>query len=404
MLMMLVLCWYTITRAPKVTHGFVVYYTNARMLLEGEDFQRAYDYEYFNGKIEEYGIRGIKDVPHNLPTNALLLLPLAWMTPEQTKIVLSAVSFVAILVSLIILLQTYGVRIQDNLGLGLSILLLAWRPIYDNIYLGQVYAVLLLLFCLSMAGIRNADSSISPIPIALAFLFKGHGVVPMAWLAVQNRWKTLSLVLMWVLVVALGILPLVGIDAWFAFYSRIVSTLGTNPTDAGTSYQTINSLIYHLFTYDPQWLPNPLVILRGYFVKLISYATNLALIVYILMSGRRSPQSTSVLSFSAAVAAGVVTAPLAEEYAFTLFLPLVFGLVVSISGKFQRTHRLGALEWICLSAIVVLAIPIHYKDFQYVTFPLVLLAYPKLFAGIATLLCFGRMAKSGYFDQTASEA
>jgi ABC-type dipeptide/oligopeptide/nickel transport system permease subunit len=35
-------------------------------------------------------------------------------------------------------------------------------------------------------------------------------------------------------------------------------------------------------------------------------------------------------------------------------------------------------------------------------FPLVLLAYPKLFAGIVALLCYARMAKTKYLDQKPS--
>ena len=398
-LMISVFTWYTITRAPRVTHGFVVYYTNARMILEGEDFQKAYDYDYFNAKMREYGIQEIMDVPHNLPTNALLLAPLAWLSPEETKVVLSAASYVCILASLFILLRLHGVRIQENLGMALAILFLAWRPLYDNIYLGQIYAILLLLFCFSMLGIKKAGSTVYPLPLSVAFLFKGHGAVPMLWLVVQKNWKTLLVALLSVLIVLLATLPVFGLDAWGAYISTVVSKLGTNPTDAGTSYQTINSLVYHLFTYDPQWVPSPVVILPGFIVRMISYLLNIALIVYVLVSGHRASGSARVASYSAAVAAGVVTAPLAEGYAFTLFLPLIVTLVIAISKRFQRIRTIGTVGWISLAAILVLASPIRYEFLPYATFPLVLLAYMKLCAGVAVLCCFGRMARSPYFDQ-----
>jgi hypothetical protein len=250
--------------------------------------------------------------------------------------------------------------------------------------------------------IRKTDSSSGAIPVSIAFLLKGHGVVPLAWLAVCSRWKVLWIACSVILVVFVGTLPLFGVSAWSAFYHNIASTLGTNPTDAGVSYQTINSLIYHLFTYDAQWLPHPVFVLPGFVVRLMSYAINIVLIVHVLSSGRNLSRYASGISFSAAIAAGVVTAPLAEGHAFTLFLPLAVGLVVAIASNFQRTHSLRPLEWLCLSAIVVLAIPIQYKSLHYESFPTVLLGYPKLFAGIVTLLCFAHMAKTGYLDREGS--
>jgi hypothetical protein len=219
----------------------------------------------------------------------------------------------------------------------------------------------------------------------------------MTWLIVQRQWRTLLAACSVILAVGLGTLPFFGIEAWSEYFAKIVSVLGTNPTDAGTSYQTINSLIYHLFTFDEQWLPNPAVELPGHIVRLISYLFNLLLVIHVLLSGRRLPQSAWGISFSAAVATGVVTAPLAEEYAFTLFLPLVIGLLVAVSASFNRTRSLGTLEWTCLCAVLILAVPIQYKTLHPASFPVVLFAYPKLFAGIALLLCFSHMARSGYF-------
>ena len=401
--MVFLLGWYTITRGPKVTHGFAVYYTNARMLLEGGDFQKAYDFEYFNMKIRQSGISGIEDVPHNPPTNSLLLAPLAWMTPERTKMALSAISFIAILASFYILTRLYRVPLNGAVGMGIGILFLAWRPLYDNIYLGQIYAILLLLFCLSMAGVNRGTPLLASMPLSFAFLVKGHGGIPMLLFAVRKHWKLLLLVVIWIFLVILTTLPFFGIDSWVAFYSRIVAHLGTNPTDAGTSYQTINSLVYHLFTYDERWLPNPLVILPGSLVRIISFLLNLAMIIHVLLAGRASKRSV-IPSYSAAIAVGVVTAPLAEEYAFTLFLPLVVAMVTAVVERFRKTSTLEGFDWVCLTAIIVMGAPFPYKSLHYEMFPLILLAYPKLCAGVTILLCFGRMARAGRFDQMIPRA
>jgi hypothetical protein len=402
--MLLVLAYYATTRAGRVTHGFVAYYTFARMLVDGKDLEKAYDAEYFNATIQEYGVEGINDIAHNLPTMALLLAPVASLPPEHAKIVLSAVSFCALLVSLLILLSLYGVHLKQNLGKILTLLFLCWRPIYDNLYLGQIYALLLMLFCIAIWGLKRRQHWTLPVTLAAAFLFKGHGLVPMVWLALQRHWKAFLLTLVFIVATVAITMPLIGTATWSVYYSGVVSNLGTNPTDAGTTYQTINSLIFHLFTYDPQWLPNPLFVLPSGIVRLISYALNLAIIGYILIRTKLLPTSASVISFSAALAAGVITAPLAEEYAFTLFLPLALGLAATIGAKLRQTRRLATIDWICLSAILLLAAPLPYKNLHFTSFPLVLFAYPKLFAGGTVLLCFTRMAKIGYFDQEPGRA
>jgi hypothetical protein len=390
-----VFTWYTATRSLNVTHGFTMYYTYARMLLSGEDFARAYSYQYFNERVREYGIEGIRDMPNNIPTNALLLAPLAWMEPAQAKLALSILSFVSTIASLLILLRIYRITPRSNLALTVTILIFVWRPAYDNIYLGQIYALLLLLFCISMSGVQARKPLPASAPVSLAFLFKGYGIVPMLLLGMLRQWRALLMALLWVAVVIAATLPLFGTGAWFAFSTSVVSTLGTLPTDAHVSFQTINSLVYHLFTYEPAWLPSPVAVLPPLLTMGISYLLNAFIVVFVLYVAHQRGNADSVLSYAAALGAGVLTAPLAEEYHFVLFLPLAVGLLTRITRTAEENKYIRLSDWICIAGILVLALPLGYKQLQFATFPLILLAYPKLYAGILLLVLWARTFPGG---------
>ena len=121
---------------------------------------------------------------------------------------------------------------------------------------------------------------------------------------------------------------------------------------------------------------------------LVSYFLNIILIVLVLRARTSRSEEDVALSYSAAIATGVVTAPLAEEYHFVLYLPLVIGLLSHFMRERVQNRKLGIVETILIIAVIVMALPINYKVLNFQTVPMIFLAYPKLYAGIALLFCF----------------
>ncbi|HEX7572747.1 MAG TPA: glycosyltransferase family 87 protein, partial [Bacteroidota bacterium] len=296
---------------PRLTYGFAMYYTYARLALEGESLDRAYDDVYFNAKVREFGF-DLQDQPNNPPTAALAYMPVAWLQPVLAKIVWSCVSLAALAYALKLLFEISGIRASGNAGLWLLTLVFLWHPAYDTVALGQVYFLLLLLFSLSMKGLMRERVAGTAIPLALALLVKGYGVVPALLLALRRRWKEFLIVVSIATLLIIVTLPLLGRKSWPAFFSTVLPSLGSQPSSAHVAYQTINSLLRHLFTFDPQWLPHPVFVLPGVLVTFLSYSISITVVVAVLLRSRLESGPEKFLSFSAAVAAGVVTAPLAE--------------------------------------------------------------------------------------------
>ena len=383
---------YALRAWTHVTHGFVMYYTYSRMLLEGASFEQAYSYTDFNRRIQSYGIEGIRDMPNNPPTTALALLPVAWLPPVEAKAAWTVLSLVLFAIGLYAMLRAYKVKGVDVRMWSVLALAFLWHPIYDGIAFGQIYFMLFSLFMVAAWAIADTREGLAGSLAGVAFLLKGYGIIPAIWFALRRHRKAASAFALTVVIGILVTLPFVHLASWERFANGVVAGLGSRPTDAHVAYQTVNSLLFHLFTFDPQWLPNPLTVFPVFLVTIVSYSINLSLVVIVLIRSRSTSSRERVLGFSAAIAVSVVTAPLAEEYHFLLLLPLVVGLLLEFLDRWVAKSRQYGLNAIFLVSVLVLALPLRYKTLQEFAFPLILLAYPKLYAGFGILFCYVKIS------------
>jgi hypothetical protein len=383
---------FSVKWAPKITNGFAGYYTFSRMLLSGEDLSKAYNEDYFESKIKDYGIDVHDIVTGNILTNSFTLIPFSWMDAETARIVWSIFSIASFLLSILVLFKLYNIKLYTETGLLILLITILWRPIYDNIAFGQIYTVLLLLFSLSLLGLRRNKSFLFTLPLSSVFLLKGYGAVNFIWLVIKRKWKELIYSIGFVLAgIAVSALIL-GISTWKDYVSSVISRMGQLPVMGHTAYQTINSLLIHLFIFDTKWLPHPVISLPYSFAFALSICLSLLFIAYILFEGKTDTQFLP-LSFSAAIAAGVVTAPIAEEYHYVLFLPLIIGMSKYLIEQYKENRRFGLREFFFLAAVFVMIIPLNYKSLQFSSAPQYLLAYPKLYAGIILLIIYRHMVR-----------
>ncbi len=68
------------------SNGFASYYTASRLIIEGENPSDFYNDEYFSSKVKNY-VNGIYEIYSvNLPTTALMVLPLAFFSHDTARI------------------------------------------------------------------------------------------------------------------------------------------------------------------------------------------------------------------------------------------------------------------------------------------------------------------------------
>jgi|SRR5579883_1725247 len=373
---------YCYPRVPKVTHDYGAYYKFSRALIDGRNVGALYDSTALNDPHYSYGIQQT-DVSYNLPTNAFTLLPFAWMDAYSARIAWEIFSISGFIAAIIILLRIYKIPWQGNLGLGVLTLAFAWYPAYNNVTLGQLYMLLLFLFVLSLWGMTEKRIFLTSLPIAAALLLKGYGAIPLLWLLYHKRWREAAIVISTVIIVIAGTLPMLGVESWVTYYHEIFLKLGQMPTDSFVVYQAINNFMRHLFIYSKDWNPYPLMALPSNIIHALVIIINL-LVVGIALIKTGGTNDSQKISYAIAMAVGVVTSPLSFEYHYILFLPLVIGLLAKLFSE-DLHFQPSSSSIIILAAIVLMALPLHYADLQTASPPLILLAYPKLYAGLIIL-------------------
>ena len=380
----LAFAYHAVVWTPRLTYGFAMYYTYARLVLEGETLRGAYDEEHFNAKVREFGFH-VRDEPNNLPTAALAYIPVAWAGPTAAKVLWTGVSLALYGWSLALLFSLSRIPAGNLPGLMLLTLAFLWHPAWQTIALGQVYMLVLLLFLLFIRQLSRTRDRAAGMFLALVAIVKGYGAVPGILLAVKGKWKIIGISAGTAVVVVLATLPMLGADSWGEFYGSVLTPLGSRPQDANATYQTLNGFLRHLFTFDPLWLAHPLVAAAPWVATTVSYAVSLVLVIAALLVFGNAGEGEHLLAYGGAIAAGVFTAPLAEEYHYVLLLPLLFGLAARCLAWRVEGGKAGLPEWLGAAAALGAAAPTLAHTFQDAAYPLVLLAYIKLAAGLSML-------------------
>ena len=373
---------YSLRYSTVLTHGFAAYYGYARLLLEGDFVPATFEYEYFNQQLREFGFGSVLDAPNNIPTNAFALLPFSFFSPPLAKFLWTVLSLVCYAVSIAILLRVNSISPSSVLGLGTIALACLWKPVLENMAYGQLYVVLLFFFCLSLQGIARQKDSHASIPLVFMVLLKGYGLLNALWLVVNKHFKAAIIFVLFFILTSLISFQLFGNDVWIAYYENVFISLTSLPPSGHIAYQTINSFLLHLLHFDPVWSPAPVLELSRNTVQVIIIIIQLFMLSFVLYAGSKTSAQHKFLSYSTIIAATVVTAPLAEQYHYVLFLPLTISMLGKLTASETQKVSMDVKTVFSFMAILLLAVPIPYKLLHSAAFPWYVLGYPKLIGGI----------------------
>jgi|SRR4030095_1354476 len=357
---------YSASRSQNVTHGFTSYYTFSRILFEGGDISKAYDSTYFYQKIKDYGIEKVYDQPNNLPTSAFLMLPIAPLNPFAAKVLWTCLSVIFIFISLWLILRSFNIDTKTSLGLLLVSLSFVFYPLYYNISLGQAYIFILMLLSLSIYGIKKGNLWLASIPLSLVIILKGYGLIPLIFLAVFKKWRVFFAASGLAAVLVVVTLPLLHIEAWQVYYDKVFSVLGRDQYASFAAYQTLNSLLRH--SLDTVYI-NYIILICGLVI--------ISLVIF------KKDNKDFLIYYVTAISLNVILAPVAEEHHYILFLPLIFILAKLL---YENYDSLKTANIFFILSVIILAVPIGYRSFGTTAFPLYLLGYPKLYAGIILII------------------
>ena len=177
------ICFF-IQNASQPSHGFASYYTASKLLIEGEDVADFYDDDYFSSKVEDY-VPGVYEIYLvNLPTTALVFLPVANFDYKTAKTIWT-------IFNILLLTVVFGLIINklnlEGAWIPLAfLLLLAFQPLYANIAFGQVYIFIFFFLVLAWFAYETGNELLLGISIGLVFILKTAGIFLLILLAIKK--------------------------------------------------------------------------------------------------------------------------------------------------------------------------------------------------------------------------
>lgn len=360
----------------KPNTDFSNYYVGARLVLEGHDLANLYDRDWFEERIQEYGIEDQQGtfVPFP-PSTALVLIPIANLGARQAKTVWTIVNIIFLLACVTVLTRITR-RPWVHSG---ALLLLSGIAVVNGFRFGQLYFLLLLLI---LAGIWVAESGrevTGGILLGLLLPIKYFPVVFLLYYAWLRRWRIVqSMIVTSGLVFLVGILVL-GWEIHETFFTEVMfNHLDGKIQDPFTAtFQSWNSLFRRLFVVDPVNNPTPVIdwswgfplLKNGVLIAIATVA------VGVIRNIDRNNQRQTRLGLGLAAIAGLMVAPATATYHFVL-LALPAALFIS-EHLGQRNIRWTMTFLLCYGLIGFLPMARVVRFFDHAD-ARVFLAYPRL--------------------------
>ncbi|WP_298546042.1 glycosyltransferase family 87 protein [uncultured Aquimarina sp.] len=363
--------YYLIKSYWFLPHDFANYYFGAYFLDRGLFSPVIYDPIWFNQHIFEIQKNVFASYAPNTPFLAMFFWPFTLVSFSTAKLVFNITSLLLFIYALRNLFNEYKIPYIHYL----TILLLFFFPIKNNILFGQVY--LLLFFLISegfLAYKKNNYYKMGGL-WGLAILLKIFPIILFAFLLFRKKIKGL-IVLAFCSLGFLGIsIYLNGIDSWMFFFENILpkATKGEISGEFIKNYQSILMFLKHIFVYHQTKNPFPLID-NSYYYHFFLLLSKIILVGYGLYFSYKKKQA--IQGFSYWILATYLLSPYGSNYSSLLLIFIVI-MVFSDTFDFRNKNNIGIL----LLLFLISNLPIKY----FFDFPLPL-SFFKLFLFISLWL------------------
>ena len=358
-----------IPASSVVTGGYLACYVGGQIVKNHEPGDHLYDEKLFLERSLQVSGGQARDVySPDPPPLAVACLPLAYLQLLDARHVWIWLNVLFLGLAIALIAAQFSRPPQLLTITLLTALFTLAAPTRDQFFLGQLYALLLLLHVIGWRAYIGRRDALAGTALGLAMVLKVSGWPIGLLMVAQRRWTAVA----WAVITALGVaiitLPWVGIDAWRAeFLSGIPKVLGSSAATL-TAYQDTPGFWQHWFRYDAELNPSPIINAPWLTTVLTLATTGIACVALVVR------KCASYASFAAAVALIELLSPAAEQYHYTVLL-----LPLAILWRDAWLHRCRFALGAAAVATFLIGWPIPYKsphpEWAF------LLSYPRLLGG-----------------------
>lgn len=379
---------FSVNKINEPSYGFTSYYTASRLLIEGENVAAFYNDDWFGSKVEEY-VPGVDEVYLvNMPTTALVLVPIAALDYSTARSIWIIFNLIFLFITALIFLKQ--MKLNRN-WLPLSVLLiLMFQPLYANISFGQIYIFIFCLLVLAWFAYQAGNEKLAGVLIGFVFIVKTAALfIPILFL-IKKKWKALIWFVLTVLCLFIITLPILGLDPWLAYLKTLLS-YASSPTLSLTAYQSVHSFFHHFLFFDEKWNLFPLANLPLLAKVLTILFSSIILIITTIGAYRiKKPD----IAFGIFLIISIILNPASIDYHYMIML---IPILISFEWLNESNSR---LNWsLFIISFVLIAASIPYTSPKVTKGLLAVFTYPKLYGALGFLLLYLRVAfKKEYYE------
>jgi len=391
----LYLCIHTLPRAWQTLNtDFPNYYMSARLVHEGYDTSRMYEWRWIEREKDHRGvdIRVIGMLPIT-PFSTLVVWPLAGLAPLAAK-------HVWILLNLAFLIPIgWMLRSMTYLSYRrIALAILLSFPLHRNLLYGQFYILLLLLIVGACWSYLRGWRGLAGVLLAIAAACKIFPALLFAAFLQRREWRALfSGIAAGGAAIALS----VAVFGWNVHRTWLVQILpwvmhGEGMPPYTVSSASFSSLFHRLFLSEPQWNPHPWHASPLCYALLLPVVQWITLAPAILLIERKDRSRDRILlEWSALLTASLAISTIPASYNFVLMVLPVCVLATTL----LRREEYG---WLTTVVIAYLGIGFPVPDPHGVSGLGVLLYMPRLPLMLIVLLTlYRRLWQGGPKDKFA---
>lgn len=364
--------WRVLLPAARTNYALPIFYTAAYVQRHTPaQMSQLYNDTWLNEQAVHLGFPFTGDMYRpNPPTLALFFLPLLLVPVSWAPFVWAGLNLLALVAGLVVLMAALG--LPRRWGLWFFPLVALSQPVLHHFARGQLYLPVFLGLSISFYGFAHRRDRVTGLGLGLILVAKTAGAWIFLLFLLTRRWRLVG----WTVITAVPfiLLSLIcsGLSPWLTYISALSKQM-SNPSRVVTAYQTISSLFGHLFTFDTVWNPTPIVDLPWLAVVLIALTFGSALMFsWYWGRGEDDQPEKRLLVLAMFAALAVTNAPLAEDYHFVLLLP-------SLITAVWWAARVQQGQSILIVVILLLALPLPFKNALLTQSWLALFAYPRVY-------------------------
>lgn len=340
----------------KMQSDFPNYFVAASIVVEGQNADSLYHSDWFQNQLYSHGFSEQGKFSPFPPPTAFILLPFVGFDALTAKRIW--LIFNILLIIPIVLLMS---RITGLPGpMSLLIFLMSGMALVNNLYLGQMYLMLLLFLLTSYFLVLKGYASSTGFFLGTGIAIKYFPLVFIPTLISERRWKTLLSASAVFLLFHIVALILLGSNVYSDYFHNVLfqhlngNLEGQSPWSS--SFQSWNSLGHQLFLSDNIENPHPYFPSEKMYVvyKFFIYSFTLIAGVILYLKFRKQPDFIEASLSLTAMTILVLSPASASYHGLLLLFPVsLMGNILLVRGNARGfillillTGLIGFLPWL----------------------------------------------------------